>query len=140
MRPMLKFFRSKRKPARPRILIADDEPDLLSTIQCQLRWCRYDVTTAANGLETIEKARREKPDLILLDVNMPVMNGHQVLERLRANPDLASIPVIMVTAMYEPKDIAAVSAYGVADYVTKPFDFSELTEKISNALDGGATG
>ena len=66
---------------------------------------------------------------------MPVMNGHEMLERLSNNPDLKDIPVIMFTALCEPQDIATASSYGIVDYVTKPFDYTELMEKIANALD-----
>ena len=66
---------------------------------------------------------------------MPVMNGREMLERLRNHPDLKNTPVIMLTAFSEAQDIATVSSYGIADYVTKPFDFTELMEKIANALE-----
>ena len=79
-------------------------------------------------------AAQEKPDLILLDTNMPVMNGHEMLKKLRADKELKHIPVIMLTAISSPQDIAAASSYGITDYVTKPFDFTELMEKVSNAL------
>ncbi len=65
---------------------------------------------------------------------MPVMNGHEMLDRLRNHPDLKEIPVIMVTALCEAQDIATASSYGITDYVTKPFDYTELMEKIANAL------
>ncbi|MHC4194718.1 MAG: response regulator, partial [Planctomycetota bacterium] len=71
---------------------------------------------------------------ILLDVNMPIMNGLQVLERLKEHPDLKGIPVIMVTVICEPWDIAAASSYGIADYITKPFEITELTEKVAKVL------
>jgi len=132
---MLGLFKSKKKSIRARILVVDDEPDLVSTIQCRLKWCRCEVITAANGKEGLEKAISEKPDLILLDLNMPVMNGHEMLERLRNHPDLKDTPVIMLTALCEAQDIATVSSYGISDYVTKPFDFTELMEKIANALE-----
>jgi len=132
---MLGLFKSKKKSIRARILVVDDEPDLVSTIQCRLKWCRCEVITAANGKEGLEKAISERPDIILLDINMPVMNGREMLERLRNHPDLKNTPVIMLTAFSEAQDIATVSAYGIADYVTKPFDFTELMEKIANALE-----
>ena len=132
---MLRLFKSKKKSIRARILVVDDEPDLVSTIQCRLKWCRCEVITAANGKEGLEKAIGEKPDLILLDINMPVMNGREMLERLRNHPDLKDTPVIMLTALCEAQDIATVSSYGISDYITKPFDFTELMEKIANALE-----
>jgi two-component system alkaline phosphatase synthesis response regulator PhoP len=132
---MLGLFKSKKKTARAKILVVDDEPDLVSTIQYRLEWSNCEVITAANGKEGLEKAANERPDLILLDINMPVMNGHEMLKCLREHPDLKDIPVIMVTVICEPQDIATASSYGIADYVTKPFDFTELMEKIANALE-----
>jgi CheY-like chemotaxis protein len=133
---MLGLFKSKKKTDRPKILLVDDEPDYRTTVQCRLEWSNYDVVTACDGKEAIEKAIAEKPDMVLLDTNMPIMNGHEVLERFRQHPDLKDIPVIMVTALCEAQDIAKASSYGVADYVAKPFDFTELLEKIANALEG----
>jgi CheY-like chemotaxis protein len=65
---------------------------------------------------------------------MPILNGHQMLERLRNNPDLKDIPVIICTALCEAQDIATASSYGIADYITKPFDYAQLMDKISNVL------
>lgn len=132
---MFGLFKSKKKSKRPKILIVDDEPDYITAIQCRLEWSHYDVITASNGQEGLEKVASEKPDLVLLDTNMPVMNGHEVLERLRQHPELKNIPVIMVTALCEAQDVAKASSYGVADYVAKPFDFSDLVEKIAKALE-----
>ena len=132
---MFGLFKSKKKPTTAKILLVDDEPDYVSTIECRLKWCGYEVVTAANGKEGLEKALNEKPDLVLLDTGMPVMNGHEMLERLKKNPSLKDIPVIMVTALCEVENIATASDYGIADYVAKPFDLTELMEKIANALE-----
>ncbi len=131
---MFGLFKSKKKAERAKVLIVDDEPDYITAIQCRLEWSRYEVITASNGEEGLKKVMSEKPDLVLLDTNMPVMNGHEVLERLKQYTELKNIPVIMVTALCEAQDIAKASSYGVADYVAKPFDFTELVEKIENAL------
>jgi two-component system alkaline phosphatase synthesis response regulator PhoP len=131
---MFGLFKSRKKSEQAKILLVDDEPDYITTVQCRLEWSHYEVITATNGAEALEKAASEKPDLILLDTNMPVMSGHEVLEHLRRHPSLKDVPVIMVTARCEAEDVAAASAYGVADYVAKPFDFTELVEKIANAL------
>lgn len=131
---MFELFKSKKKDIKAKILVVDDEPDYLSTIQCRLEWHNYEVVTANNGKEGLEKALSEKPSLILLDTNMPVMNGHEVLERLRNVPDLKDTPVIMVTALCEVKDITKASSFGIFDYVAKPFDFTQLMEKIEKAL------
>jgi len=132
---MLKLFRSKKQTSQMKVLIVDDEADLVSTVQYRLKFADCAVVTASNGQEGLERAAAEKPDIILLDTNMPVMNGHEMLERLRADPGLKSIPVIMLTARCEAQDIATASALGVSDYITKPFDFTQLMETIRTVLE-----
>jgi len=131
---MLGLFKGKKRTTQMKILIVDDEPDLVSTVEYRLKFADCQVVTAANGQEGLDRVAADKPDLILLDTNMPVMNGHEMLGRLRADADFMHIPVIMLTARCEPQDIAAASAHGVTDYVTKPFDFAELMAKIQTAL------
>ncbi|MEA3224683.1 MAG: response regulator [Planctomycetota bacterium] len=137
---MLGLFKSKVKAEQARILLVDDEPDLVDTIQCRLEANNFDVIIACNGQEGLGKAVAEKPDLILLDTSMPVMNGHEMLDQLRKHPEGKDIPVIMCTAMCEPRDVAKASAYDIADYVTKPFDCTELIEKITKALESRKSG
>jgi DNA-binding response OmpR family regulator len=131
---MLGLFRAKKKTIPVKILVVDDEPDVVSTVGYRLKFANCLVVTASNGQEGLERAAADKPDLILLDTNMPGMNGHEMLERLRADPALKHIPVIMLTARCESQDIAAASARGISDYVTKPFDFGQLIEKIHAVL------
>jgi DNA-binding response OmpR family regulator len=132
---MLGLFKSKKKTSRARILVVDDDSDIVSTIQYRLKFCEFEVVAASNGKEGLEKATNEKPDLILLDINMPIMDGQEMLTHLRSQPDLKDIPVIMLTAYSDTQDIAKAANLGIADYVTKPFDFAELMGKISNALE-----
>ena len=131
---MFGVFKSNKKVAPARILVVDDEPDCLSIIQCRLEWCHYEVITAGNGAEGLQIAENENPDIVLLDTNMPVMDGHEMLERMRKHPILRDTPVIMVTALCGIHDIAAASGLGIEDYDTKPVDFTSLLEKISNIL------
>lgn len=131
---MFGVFKSNKKVAPARILVVDDEPDCLSIIQCRLEWCHYEVITASNGAEGLQIAENENPDIVLLDTNMPVMDGHEMLERMRKHPILRDTPVIMVTALCGMHDITAASGLGIEDYVTKPVDFTSLLEKISNIL------
>jgi DNA-binding response OmpR family regulator len=131
---MLGLFKSKKRVSQIKVLVVDDEPDLVSTVEYRLKFADCQVVTASNGQEGLERAAAEKPDLILLDTNMPVMDGHEMLQRLRADEALKGIPVIMVTARCAPQDISAASALGVSDYVTKPFDFVQLMEKIRAAV------
>ena len=131
---MLGLLKSNKKVAQAKILVVDDEPDCISIIRCRLEWSHFEVITATNGKEALQVAETEKPDLILLDTNMPVLNGHETLERLKKHPILKNIPVIMVTALCEKDDIAKASSFGIEDYVTKPVDFTGLLEKITSIL------
>jgi CheY-like chemotaxis protein len=132
---VLGLFKKKKKTANATILVVDDEADLCSTIETRLKWNKFKVLTASNGQDGLEIAASEKPDLILLDNNMPTMTGLEMLARLREDYNLKAIPVIMVTAACEPQKIAAASSFGIVDYVTKPFDFADLMEKIFRMLD-----
>jgi len=132
---MSRFFTSKKRSSPVKILVVDDEPDCISIIQCRLEWCHYKVITATNGKDGLEKAANEKPDLVLLDTDMPVMNGHEMLERMRKDPVLKDTPVIMVTALCEAQDVVKASSFGISDYIAKPVDFAKLVERISNTLE-----
>jgi len=130
--------KSSKKAAPAKILVVDDEPDCISILQCRLEWCHYDVSSARNGEEALRMMEDERPDVILLDTNMPVMDGIELLERMRRNAVMKDIPVIMVTALCQKQDIAAAAVYGVADYVTKPVDFTNLLQKITDIMESQA--
>ena len=115
-----------------KVLVVEDEPDMTMIITHFLQHAGYEVLTAANGKEGIEKAASEKPDLILSDTQMPVMNGWEMLEELRKQPRTKHIPVIMVTGRYEKYDIVTACRYNITDYIAKPFAPSLLLEKISD--------
>jgi CheY-like chemotaxis protein len=132
---MLGLFKSKKKTSHVKVLVVDDEADIISTVKYRLEFCEFEVVTAANGKEGLEKAAIEKPDIILLDISMPIMDGHEMLARLKNSPDIKDIPVIVVSAFSDAKDIAKAAELGIADYVTKPFDFPDLMEKISKTLE-----
>jgi len=119
------------------ILVVDDEPNIVRTISDRLKMNGYRVITATDGQEAIERALQEKPDLILLDVLMPRLDGHAALERLRQMEETRSTPVIMLTALDQTQHIARASSMGVADYVVKPFDIVSLLQKVKSALSGG---
>jgi DNA-binding response OmpR family regulator len=132
---MLDFLGLKKKSEKIKILVVDDEPNIVQTLQDRLEMNEYIVSTAGNGREGLEKAQKEKPDVILLDVIMPVMDGHEMLEVLRKQPDCNDISVIMLTARSQTQDIARANACGIDDYIVKPFDLSELLEKIETVLE-----
>ena len=127
---MFDIFRFRKKADRTKILVVDDEPNIVQTLQDRLEMNEYDVITACNGQEGLEQAVREKPDIILLDVIMPLMDGLEMLEALRKEPDCDDIAVIMLTARSQTQDIARANACNIEDYIVKPFDLSELLEKI----------
>ncbi len=121
---------SERSTDKVKILVVDDEPNIVQTLQDRLEINGYEVLTAGNGKEGLKKALRKKPDVILLDVIMPIMDGHEMLEELRKQSGGNFSSVIMLTVRNQPQDIARANACGVDDYLDKPFDLSELLEKI----------
>ncbi len=127
---MFDFLGFRKKTDQTKILVIDDEPNIVQTLQDRLEMNDYEVLTAGNGKEGLELALQEHPDVILLDVIMPVMDGHEMLEALRKQPDGNDISVIMLTARSQTQDIARANACGIDDYIVKPFDLSELLEKI----------
>ena len=132
---MFDFFGLRKKGDKVKILIVDDEPDLVQTLQDRLEMNGYDIVTANNGKEGLEKAVQEKPNIVLLDVIMPVMDGLEMLEALRKNPETKNCSVIMLTARSQRQDIVRAKVCGIQDYVVKPFDLSELIEKIENIVE-----
>ncbi len=118
-----------------KLLAADDNPSNLSLLLRYLQQEEYQIYTASNGAETLEKLRAEPPDLLLLDVNMPEVDGFQVLEQMRADPALEHIPVIIITAArLDPVDMQYALNTGADDYITKPFDRRELLARIRTRL------
>jgi len=127
---MFDFLGLKKKSDQTKILIVDDEPNIVQTLQDRLEMNDFNVVTACNGKEGLEQAIQETPDVILLDVIMPVMDGLEMLEALRKEPSCEDISVVMLTARSQTQDIARANACGIEDYIVKPFDLSELLEKI----------
>ena len=113
--------------AASKVLIVEDDPNLLSTLKYNLQKESYDVVTAIDGVEAIETARREKPELILLDVMLPKMNGFEVCRILRKE---TIIPILMLTAKNEEIDKIVGLEIGADDYLTKPFSMRELMARI----------
>jgi len=118
-----------------KILVADDLPDNISLLSRYLQNEGYLCISAANGVEALAKIRAELPDLILLDVNMPVKDGFETLQEIRSDPSISHIPVIILTAAkLEPIDMQYALNIGADDYVTKPFDRRELLARIRSRL------
>lgn len=117
-----------------RILFIDDDPQIRRIIQLVLQEDGYELIGASSGVEGIVSAIRRRPDLILLDVMMPEMDGYEVCKRLRENPRTANIPVLMVTALGNTSEKIRGLEMGADDYITKPFDSGELRSRVQAHL------
>jgi DNA-binding NarL/FixJ family response regulator len=117
------------------ILIIEDQPDMLENIATILEMEDYAVLTARDGREGLQIAKEEKPDLILCDVMMPHLDGHQVLGQIRQDPTIAGTPFIFLTARGERQDYRAGMNLGADDYLTKPVTVAELLGSISARLE-----
>jgi DNA-binding response OmpR family regulator len=115
---------------RKKILVVDDEDDILHFLELVLREKGYDVATASGGHEALTKAQLEQPNLILLDIMMPQMDGWEVLKLLRVDEETADIPVAMLSARTEAKDRVQGLQEGAIDYICKPFSLQDLLAKI----------
>ncbi len=118
----------------PRILAVDDTPENLEILRVRLEANGYEILTAADGEEGLAAARQHLPDLILLDIMMPKRDGISVVRELKADPALASIPVILVTAKSDTRDVVAGLDAGGDDYLTKPFEHSALLARVRSML------
>jgi two-component system alkaline phosphatase synthesis response regulator PhoP len=119
---------------KKRILIVDDEPDLLETIQLSLEIEGYECLVAYDGFRGFERARKEKPDLIILDVMLPGMNGYKVCRLLKFDEKYKHIPIIMLTAEAQEKDRLTGKQTGADFYMTKPFSPDKLLVKVKEYL------
>ncbi len=118
----------------PRLLIVDDEPINLDILQTRLAVHGYEILTATNGEEALTVATTQRPDLILLDVMMPKMDGIDVCRHLKANPALPFMPIILVTAKADSKDVVAGLDAGADEYLTKPVDQAALVARVKSML------
>jgi DNA-binding response OmpR family regulator len=118
-----------------KILAVDDEPNILMSLEFILEMEGYEVHTARDGEEALEVAERVRPDLILLDVNMPRKDGYEMCRIIRERGDMTGTKVIMLTAKGQTLEKKKGLEVGADDYVTKPFSAEDLLEKIRNMID-----
>jgi len=137
--PFISFCRSKSiGPERntvKKILIIDDEPDIIKIIKFRLVKMGYEVTTAADGKEGLESVRLTKPDLVLLDFRMPFLNGDEVCKEIKKDESTKHIPVMLMTASTQDALEENTIKMGVDDYILKPFDPEELINKIRKLIE-----
>mgnify|MGYP001370494814 CR=1 FL=1 len=121
-------------PAPPNILVVDDTPANLKLLAVMLKHHGYNVRPAPSGKLALEAAKHEPPDLILLDINMPEINGYEVCQQLKANDALKSIPIIFISALDDIFDKVKAFSVGGVDYITKPFQFEEVVSRVSTHI------
>jgi CheY-like chemotaxis protein len=115
-------------------LIVDDHPDLLDALARQLKRLGFAVISADNGMRGVEKAITEKPDLILMDIMMPGMDGREATRRIRFNSETKDIPVLAITVLHRESDLRSCIEAGCDDYLIKPFTFEKLQGKIQDYI------
>jgi two-component system alkaline phosphatase synthesis response regulator PhoP/two-component system response regulator VicR len=121
------------------ILVVDDDPGVVRVVEVNLVQAGYQVRTAGNGEEALASIAREPPDLVILDVMMPRLDGFEALKRLKADPATARIPVVMLTARAQDDDVFEGYGTGAQWYLTKPFEPEELRTVVRHVL-GGSSG
>ena len=120
--------------SKPRILVVDDEPDAVELLEHNLRTNGYEVTTAADGSEALKKAQTTLPDLVILDLMLPELDGLEVCKQLRSNPNTAGTRILMLTARTSELDRVLGFELGADDYVIKPFSLRELLLRVKSIL------
>jgi len=118
----------------PLVLAADDDPLIRELIQFRLERSGYEVVTAENGDDALRLALERRPDLVVLDVMMPGLNGYEVTRRLRADEETSRVPIILLTARVQEADVAQGFEAGADDYLTKPFSPQELRARVQAIL------
>lgn len=117
-----------------KVLVVDDEVFIRKMIEARLKPAGIAVIQAQNGMEAVEKAASEMPDLIIMDVMMPKMDGFKACEAIRSNPAVSGIPILMLTARGQAADMEKAMALGIIEYITKPFSPKDLADKVVGIL------
>ncbi len=112
------------------VLVVEDDPVILKLLTVNFELEGYEVLSATQGAEALELARRRRPDVVVSDIMMPVMSGLELVGELASDPDLASVPVVLLSAKAQAADIRAGLDAGAADYVTKPFEPLDLITRV----------
>jgi DNA-binding response OmpR family regulator len=119
---------------KKKILVVDDEVDLVETVRFTLELEGHEVLVAYNGEEALNQARKENPDMILLDLMLPKLDGYKVCRLLKFDERYKHIPILMLTAKTQEKDKTTGMETGANEYITKPFEMDELIKKVKNYL------
>ena len=117
-----------------KILIAEDEPDIRDLVAFTLRFAGYEVVAGTNGEEAVQLAKKEFPDLILLDVRMPRMTGYEACKQIKADASLKDVPIVFLSAKGQEAEIQSGMEAGAEEYLLKPFAPDQLTERVRSIL------
>lgn len=120
-----------------KVLIVDDEPNIVTALEFLLRRSGYDVRLATNGAEALQQVDAYRPDVVLLDVMMPVRSGYEVCQRMRERPELADIKIVMLSAKGSEAEVNKGLSLGADLYITKPFSTQELVATINRLFEPG---
>jgi len=124
--------------AKPKVLIADDEPNIVTALEYLLRNSGYEVCVANNGEEALAQIENFAPDVVLMDIMMPIKSGYEVCQRMRERPEWSHIKVVMVSAKGREAEVAKGLSLGADLYVVKPFATQELVDAINRLVGRGA--
>ena len=122
---------------RRKILVVEDHPDMRELLLRQMQLMGFLVILAKHGAEGVERALKEKPHLILMDIMMPGIDGWEATRWLRSNPETRDIPILAATALFRESDLRACLEAGCDDYIVKPFSFEELRGKVKELIGAG---
>ena len=123
--------------SKAKIVVADDDLDLCELLEMKLRQSNYEVFTAMDGVQALEMVRSIRPNLVILDIMMPLMSGMEVLRELKSEIATSDIPVILMTAKRQESDVNSGFALGVVDYIVKPFNLKDLVAQVKGVISEG---
>ena len=117
-----------------KVLVVEDHPDMREVLIWQMEWMGFSVIPASHGKDGVEKALKERPHLIIMDIMMPGMDGREAVRMLRSEPDTRHIPILAATALFRESDLKSCIEAGCNDYLVKPFTFEQLQEKVQEYI------
>ena len=112
------------------VLLAEDEPNIVESLTFLLDRAGFEVSVETDGQKALDRARAEQPDVLILDVMLPEMDGYEILRRLRADQRTAALPILMLTAKGQPKDRATAEDLGATEFMTKPFSNADVVATV----------
>ena len=117
-----------------KVLVVEDHPDMREILIWQMERMGFSVIPACHGKDGVEKALKEMPHLVIMDIMMPGMDGRETARTLRSDPDTRDIPILAVTALFRESDLKSCIEAGCNDYIVKPFTFQQLQEKVQEFI------